>query len=125
MFWGERGRAKRWVPVNWAINAEHGLGPPLLRASRFTEKQEALGGGEEERLAARDSIFEKGQSKRIWGELYKVVDSSDVIIQVWALGVGLRACGVGQVVEGALAGKSREGPMVLLNRLRCVGRCAG
>ena len=36
--------------------------------------------------AARDSIFEKGQSKRIWGELYKVVDSSDVVIQV-----GLRA----------------------------------
>lgn len=32
--------------------------------------------------AARDSIFEKGQSKRIWGELYKVVDSSDVVIQV-------------------------------------------
>eukprot|EP00033_Pygsuia_biforma_P000351 GCRY01000424.1.p1 GENE.GCRY01000424.1~~GCRY01000424.1.p1 ORF type:complete len:663 (+),score=175.93 GCRY01000424.1:174-2162(+) len=30
----------------------------------------------------RDHIFEKGQSKRIWGELYKVVDSSDVLIQV-------------------------------------------
>lgn len=27
-------------------------------------------------------MFDKGQSKRIWGELYKVVDSSDVIIQV-------------------------------------------
>lgn len=34
------------------------------------------------RPAAREPIFEKGQSKRIWGELYKVVDSSDVIIQV-------------------------------------------
>ena len=34
------------------------------------------------RTAARDSVFEKGQSRRIWGELYKVVDSSDVIIQV-------------------------------------------
>ena len=32
--------------------------------------------------AARGSLFEKGQSKRIWGELYKVVDSSDVIVQV-------------------------------------------
>lgn len=30
----------------------------------------------------RHTMFEKGQSKRIWGELYKVVDSSDVIIQV-------------------------------------------
>ncbi|XP_039125457.1 nuclear/nucleolar GTPase 2 [Dioscorea cayenensis subsp. rotundata] len=30
----------------------------------------------------RHSMFDKGQSKRIWGELYKVVDSSDVVVQV-------------------------------------------
>eukprot|EP00126_Sphaerothecum_destruens_P009337 Sdes_comp20486_c0_seq1m14871 len=30
----------------------------------------------------RDKIFQKGQSKRIWGELYKVVDSSDVVLLV-------------------------------------------
>ncbi|CAD7700424.1 unnamed protein product [Ostreobium quekettii] len=35
-----------------------------------------------ERKSGRDNIFEKGQSKRIWSELYKVVDSSDVIVQV-------------------------------------------
>lgn len=29
---------------------------------------------------AKDAIFSKGQSKRIWNELYKVIDSSDVII---------------------------------------------
>ncbi|KAG1675249.1 hypothetical protein FOA52_016280 [Chlamydomonas sp. UWO 241] len=29
-----------------------------------------------------DAPYMKGQSKRIWGELYKVLDSSDVIIQV-------------------------------------------
>lgn len=34
------------------------------------------------RTEAREEIFKKGQSKRIWGELYKVIDSSDVIIQV-------------------------------------------
>ena len=34
------------------------------------------------RDAARHSMFDKGQSKRIWGELYKVIDSSDVVIQV-------------------------------------------
>uniref|UniRef100_A0A8C6UTN8 Nucleolar GTP-binding protein 2 n=1 Tax=Neogobius melanostomus TaxID=47308 RepID=A0A8C6UTN8_9GOBI len=34
------------------------------------------------RNEAREEIFKKGQSKRIWGELYKVIDSSDVIIQV-------------------------------------------
>ena len=27
-------------------------------------------------------MFDKGQSKRIWGELYKVIDCSDVVIQV-------------------------------------------
>nr|XP_057909135.1 nucleolar GTP-binding protein 2 [Doryrhamphus excisus] len=34
------------------------------------------------RDVAREEIFKKGQSKRIWGELYKVIDSSDVVIQV-------------------------------------------
>ncbi|KAJ3416466.1 Nucleolar GTP-binding protein 2 [Chytridiales sp. JEL 0842] len=31
---------------------------------------------------ARDPIFSKGTSRRIWSELYKVIDSSDVIIHV-------------------------------------------
>lgn len=30
----------------------------------------------------RQRIYEKGQSRRIWGELWKVIDSSDVIIEV-------------------------------------------
>jgi nuclear GTP-binding protein len=30
----------------------------------------------------REKIFEKGLSKRIWEELYKVIDSSDVLIYV-------------------------------------------
>ena len=34
------------------------------------------------RDAVSDAPFMKGQSKRIWGELFKVLDSSDVIIQV-------------------------------------------
>ena len=29
-----------------------------------------------------EPIYSKGQSRRIWGELYKVIDSSDVIIHV-------------------------------------------
>ena len=39
-----------------------------------------------------EDIFAKGQSKRIWGELFKVIDSADVVIQVGfrlGLGVGL------------------------------------
>lgn len=31
---------------------------------------------------AREPIFSKGQSKRIWNELYKVIDASDVVIHV-------------------------------------------
>jgi nuclear GTP-binding protein len=30
----------------------------------------------------KEKVFEKGQSKRIWNELYKVVDSADVVVQV-------------------------------------------
>ena len=37
-------------------------------------------GGEKDAVSAR--IFEKGQSRRIWSELYKVIDSSDVLVQV-------------------------------------------
>ena len=33
-------------------------------------------------LTAKEPIFSKGQSKRIWNELYKVIDSSDVVIHV-------------------------------------------
>lgn len=34
------------------------------------------------RNEAQEEIYKKGQSKRIWGELYKVIDSSDVVVQV-------------------------------------------
>lgn len=33
-------------------------------------------------MMRRDDLFAKGQSKRIWGELYKVLDCSDVILEV-------------------------------------------
>jgi nuclear GTP-binding protein len=32
--------------------------------------------------STREAIFSKGQSKRIWNELYKVIDSSDVVLHV-------------------------------------------
>ena len=37
---------------------------------------------DKELTTAREPIFSKGQSKRIWNELYKVIDSSDVVIHV-------------------------------------------
>ncbi|KAL3503239.1 hypothetical protein ACH5RR_037688 [Cinchona calisaya] len=52
----------------------------------FEEKYGASTSMEENEDGFRDlvrhTMFEKGQSKRIWGELYKVIDSSDVVIQV-------------------------------------------
>ena len=51
---------------------------------RYVEKQseEVEEVFESEKKGKREKGFDKGQSKRIWGELYKVVDSSDVVIQV-------------------------------------------
>lgn len=44
---------------------------------------ETMQGQEDGQLTtAREPIFSKGQSKRIWNELYKVIDSSDVVIHV-------------------------------------------
>lgn len=40
------------------------------------------GDGEAQATMAIEPVFDKGQSKRIWNELYKVIDSSDVIIHV-------------------------------------------
>lgn len=58
----------------------------------FKEKQELkttlglMGAQEDEEngwsQTAKEHIFSKGQSKRIWNELYKVIDSSDVVIHV-------------------------------------------
>ncbi|KAJ7948632.1 Nuclear/nucleolar GTPase 2 [Quillaja saponaria] len=52
-------------------------------------EQKSVGGATAEgsegdgfRDLVRHTMFEKGQSKRIWGELYKVIDSSDVVVQV-------------------------------------------
>ncbi|CAG2162631.1 unnamed protein product [Oppiella nova] len=35
-----------------------------------------------DRAEVRDIIMKKGTSKRLWNELYKVIDSSDVVVQV-------------------------------------------
>ncbi|CAJ2635096.1 unnamed protein product [Trifolium pratense] len=54
----------------------------------FEEKYASFGAAAEANEAdgfrdlVRHTMFEKGQSKRIWGELYKVIDSSDVVVQV-------------------------------------------
>ncbi|XP_010535110.1 PREDICTED: nuclear/nucleolar GTPase 2-like [Tarenaya hassleriana] len=51
---------------------------------KYGESTSSAQGEEEDgfRDLVRHTMFEKGQSKRIWGELYKVIDSSDVVVQV-------------------------------------------
>ncbi|KAK5204569.1 GTPase required for pre-60S ribosomal subunit nuclear export and maturation [Exophiala xenobiotica] len=52
----------------------------LLSGQTAAEEAQALQDGE--LSTAKEAIFSKGQSKRIWNELYKVIDSSDVVIHV-------------------------------------------
>lgn len=52
----------------------------LLSGKTEEERETATRDGE--LTSAREPIFSKGQSKRIWNELYKVIDSSDVVIHV-------------------------------------------
>ena len=52
----------------------------LLRGHSEAQIEQSEQDGE--LTTAREPIFSKGQSKRIWNELYKVIDSSDVVIHV-------------------------------------------
>jgi nuclear GTP-binding protein len=57
-------------------------GTHLEKAELDSAENLKTGINEGVRSEVRDNMFLKGQSKRIWGELFKVLDSSDVVIQV-------------------------------------------
>lgn len=82
---GPKGKRKR--PKLLAADYESLLKKADKSHDDFDEKyaENATNEGSEEdgfRDLVRHTMFEKGQSKRIWGELYKVIDSSDVVVQV-------------------------------------------
>ncbi|CAI9088638.1 OLC1v1023028C2 [Oldenlandia corymbosa var. corymbosa] len=81
---GPKGKRKR--PKLLASNYESLAKRADGSQGAFEEKRGASSSVEENEDGFRDlvrhTMFEKGQSKRIWGELYKVIDSSDVVIQV-------------------------------------------
>ncbi|GJN07880.1 hypothetical protein PR202_ga25750 [Eleusine coracana subsp. coracana] len=82
---GPKGKRKR--PKLTALDYESLLKKADDSQDAFEEKYASskLPREEEEdglRDLVRHTMFEKGQSKRIWGELYKVIDSSDVVVQV-------------------------------------------
>ena len=57
----------------------------LAQSASGTVQEEQVGEGmpeQEATAAAKEPIFSKGKSKRIWNELYKVIDASDVLIHV-------------------------------------------
>ncbi|CAB9510680.1 Nucleolar GTP-binding protein 2 [Seminavis robusta] len=60
------------------INAREGI-VPWGRDSNLTAHD---GEGVDWRHEKKDDLFLKGQSKRIWGEFFKVVDCSDVVLHV-------------------------------------------
>ncbi|XP_038890331.1 nuclear/nucleolar GTPase 2 [Benincasa hispida] len=82
---GPKGKRKR--PKLLAADYESLLQKADKSHDDFEEKyaeNATIEGSEEDgfRDLVRHTMFEKGQSKRIWGELYKVIDSSDVVVQV-------------------------------------------
>lgn len=60
------------------INSREGI-VPWGRDSNLERKE---GEGVDWRHERKDDLFLKGQSKRIWGEFFKVVDCSDVVLHV-------------------------------------------
>ncbi|KAK0941826.1 GTPase required for pre-60S ribosomal subunit nuclear export and maturation [Friedmanniomyces endolithicus] len=68
------------------VEAAYLSGAPQLTTDDQQLQQEMPGehvvGEDGELTTAREPVFSKGQSKRIWNELYKVIDSSDVVIHV-------------------------------------------
>ncbi|TWU73268.1 GTPase required for pre-60S ribosomal subunit nuclear export and maturation [Metarhizium rileyi] len=53
-----------------------------LQQARLLSGASGQDEGERQATMAIEPVFDKGQSKRIWNELYKVIDSSDVVIHV-------------------------------------------
>ncbi|GFS74378.1 nucleolar GTP-binding protein 2 [Nephila pilipes] len=76
-------KAQRKKPMLKTCNLEEFVNTALESADKYdASKDMSLEGREIERKAAKEMIMLKGQSKRLWNELYKVIDSSDVVIQV-------------------------------------------
>lgn len=85
-------KTQRKKPRIAVSNLEELVGLTNEDNKKFEEKQELdttlglMGAQNDEENGwsqlAKEAIFNKGQSKRIWNELYKVIDSSDVVIHV-------------------------------------------
>ncbi|CAA6654429.1 unnamed protein product [Spirodela intermedia] len=66
----------QWTTTHWSRKPTDAYEQKAASKSGDVDEEDGL------RDLVRHTMFEKGQSKRIWGELYKVIDSSDVVVQV-------------------------------------------
>lgn len=70
--------AKKSQDTYKEINSAEGIVP----WGRDKDIEATEGEGVDWRHAKKDDLFLKGQSKRIWGEFFKVVDCSDVVLHI-------------------------------------------
>eukprot|EP01130_Rhizamoeba_saxonica_P002599 TRINITY_DN12373_c0_g1_i1.p1 TRINITY_DN12373_c0_g1~~TRINITY_DN12373_c0_g1_i1.p1 ORF type:complete len:528 (-),score=141.11 TRINITY_DN12373_c0_g1_i1:111-1694(-) len=78
---GDRSRRKR--PKLRANTLEGMMQDIEDRSTEYTEETDSnIIVPQDFKYSPRHPLFSKGQSNRIWNELFKVVDSSDVIVQV-------------------------------------------
>jgi nuclear GTP-binding protein len=56
--------------------------PGIVAIGRDSQLPKPNGEGVDWRQEKKDDLFLKGQSRRIWGEFYKVLDCSDVVLHV-------------------------------------------
>ncbi|KAF5752442.1 nucleolar GTP-binding protein 2 [Tripterygium wilfordii] len=80
-------KTKRKRPKLLAADYEYLVKKASTSQDAFEQKNDANASvgtsvGDGFRDPIRHTMFEKGQSKRLWGELYRVIDSSDVVVQV-------------------------------------------
>ncbi|KHJ49093.1 hypothetical protein D918_00211 [Trichuris suis] len=78
-------KAQRKKPKIVTDDLQEMINDVASKNERYDEDEDAYrkrGAAHAERYEPQDPLFRKGQSKRIWNELYKVLDSSDVVLEV-------------------------------------------
>ncbi|KAM3722191.1 Nucleolar GTP-binding protein [Dirofilaria immitis] len=77
-------KALRKKPKVKIENLETLCGEVVQRAEQYDETADSslIKNANPEAMENSNPLFKAGQSNRVWGELYKVIDSSDVVVEV-------------------------------------------
>ena len=76
------GKAKRKKPKLEMMDVETMINTAVTKQEAYDPEKDSNIKREQEVFLASHPMFKKGQSNRIWTELYKVIDCSDVVVQV-------------------------------------------